>query len=106
MCLSQELQTLVARAVVNVQAEVMQRHGYAGDAGYAQAQVRRSLDRLHSVLVFSTWPSDELHLPPQVCLMEHANDAVVTAAVAAATTALYARAGINLHESLRQVVGQ
>lgn len=75
----QELQTLVARAVVNVQAEVMQRHGYAGDAGYAQAQV---------------------------CLMEHANDAVVTAAVAAATTALYARAGINLHESLRQVVGQ
>lgn len=39
---------------------------------------------------------------PQVCLMEHANDAVVTAAVAAATAGLYARAGINLHEAFRQ----
>ena len=37
----------------------------------------------------------------QVCLMEHAADAVVTASVAAATTQLYARAGINLQEALR-----
>lgn len=56
----------------------MSRHGFSGDAGYAQAQV---------------------------CLMEHAADAVVTASVAAATTNLYARAGIDLHESLRRATG-
>jgi len=40
--------------------------------------------------------------------MEHANanDAVVTASVAAATTSLYGRAGINLHETLRRATGQ
>lgn len=32
---------MVARAVVNVQAEVMEKHGLKGDAGYAQAQARR-----------------------------------------------------------------
>jgi hypothetical protein len=31
---------MVARAVVSVQAEVMEKHGFKGDAGYAQAQVR------------------------------------------------------------------
>ena len=41
----------------------------------------------------------------QVCLMEHAHDAVVTASVAAATTSLYARAGINLQETFRQATG-
>ncbi|EOD18706.1 carboxylyase [Emiliania huxleyi CCMP1516] len=74
----QEHQLLVARAVVNVQAEVMAKHGFEGDAGFAQAQV---------------------------CLMEHAHDAVVTASVAAATTSLYARAGINLQETFRQATG-
>ena len=54
-----------------------QPQGYPGDAGYAQAQV---------------------------ALMDHANDAVVTASVAAATTSLYARAGINLQEALKQAV--
>jgi hypothetical protein len=37
--------------------------------------------------------------------MEHAGDAVVTASIAAATTNLYARAGFNLHEALRQMGG-
>ena len=32
----------------------------------------------------------------------HAADAVVTASIAAATTNLYARAGINLHEALQK----
>ena len=73
-----ERQHMVARAMVGVQAEVVARHGYKGDAGYAQAQV---------------------------CLMEHAGDAVVTASIAAATTNLYARAGFNLHEALRQMGG-
>ncbi len=71
-----ERQHMVARAMVAVQAEVVTRHGYDGDAGYAQAQV---------------------------CLMEHAGDAVVTASIAAATTNLYARAGINLQQALRQM---
>ena len=62
----QERQGMVARALISVQAEVVSKHGYTGDAGYAQAQV---------------------------CLMEHAADAVVTASVAAATTNIYARAG-------------
>ena len=75
----QERQNLVARAVVGVQSDVIQKAGYEGDAGYAQAQV---------------------------CLMEHANDAVVTASVAAATTALYARAGINLQAAIQQAMGQ
>ena len=75
----QERQNLVARAVVGVQSDVIQKAGYDGDAGYAQAQV---------------------------CLMEHANDAVVTASVAAATTALYARAGINLQAAIQQAMGQ
>ena len=74
----QEHQLLVARAVVNVQAEVMAKHGFEGDAGFAQAQV---------------------------CLMEHAHDAVVTASVAAATSSLYARAGISLQETFRQATG-
>lgn len=52
--------------------------GYPGDAGFAQAQV---------------------------AMMEHANDAVVTASVAAATTNLYARAGIDLQDALRQAAG-
>ena len=69
-----ERQHMVAKALVGVQAEVITRHGYEGDAGYAQAQV---------------------------CLMEHADDAVVTASIAAATNNLYARAGINLQEALR-----
>ena len=69
----QERQTMVARALVQVQLDVVAAHGFAGDAGYAQAQV---------------------------CLMEHANDAVVTASVAAATANLYARAGINLQEAM------
>jgi len=70
-----ERQHMVARALVSVQAEVVQRHGFDGSAGYAQAQV---------------------------CLMEHAGDAVVTASVAAATTQLYARAGIDLQAALHQ----
>lgn len=67
----QEHQTLVAGAVLSVQADVMERHGFKGDGGYAQAQV---------------------------CLMEHAFDAVVNASVSAATNALYIRAGINLQQ--------
>ena len=43
-----ERQHMVARALVGVQAEVVSRHGFEGDTGYAQAQV---------------------------CLMEHASDA-------------------------------
>ena len=74
----QEHQALVARAVVSVQAEVVARYGFEGHAGYAQAQV---------------------------CLMEHAGDAVVTASIAAATTNLYARAGIDLQAALRQAGG-
>mmetsp|Transcript_13908 Transcript_13908/g.27200 ORF Transcript_13908/g.27200 Transcript_13908/m.27200 type:complete len:274 (-) Transcript_13908:326-1147(-) len=73
-----EHQHLVARTVVGVQAEVMAKHGFSGDSGYAQAQV---------------------------CLMEHAHDAVVTASVAAATTNLYARAGINLNAAFKQMGG-
>lgn len=74
-----ERQHMVARAMVGVQAEVCMRHGYEGDSGYAQAQV---------------------------ALMEHAGDAVVTASMAAATTNLYARAGINLQEALQQMSAQ
>lgn len=74
----EERQAMVGRALVNVQAEVVARHGYAGDAGYAQAQV---------------------------CLMEHAADAVVTASIAAATTNIYARAGIDLQAALRTATG-
>ena len=70
----QERQMLVARAVVAVQAEVIARYGFEGDAGFAQAQV---------------------------ALMDHAGDAVVTASIAAATTNLYARAGINLQQALQ-----
>jgi len=73
-----ERQHMVARAVVSVQVEVTAKHGYPGDAGFAQAQV---------------------------AMMEHANDAVVTASVAAATTNLYARAGIDLQDALRQAAG-
>jgi hypothetical protein len=65
---------MVARALVGVQAEVVQRYGFEGDAGYAQAQV---------------------------CLMDHATDAVVTASIAAATNNVYACAGINLQEVSR-----
>ena len=71
-----ERQHMVARALVDVQMEVIGRHGFAGDAAYAQAQV---------------------------ALMDHAHDAVVTASVAAATTNLYARAGINLQAALTKV---
>ena len=74
----QERQQLVARAVVAVQAEVVGRYGFEGDSGYARAQV---------------------------CLMEHAGDAVVTASIAAATSSLYARAGIDLQAAMRQSVG-
>ena len=70
-----ERQNMVARALVGVQIDVCAKHGFSGDAGYAQAQV---------------------------CLMEHAADAVVTASVAAATTKIYARAGIDLQAALRQ----
>uniref|UniRef100_A0A7S0JK58 Protein C10 n=1 Tax=Calcidiscus leptoporus TaxID=127549 RepID=A0A7S0JK58_9EUKA len=71
-----EHQHMVSRAIVDVQSEVMKKHGFEGDAGYAQAHV---------------------------CLMEHAQDAVVTASVAAATTALYARAGIDLGAAFKQI---
>lgn len=71
----QERQTMVARAMVSVQAEVCAKHGFAGDEGYAQAQV---------------------------CIMEHATDAVVTGSIAAATTNFYARAGINLQQALHE----
>ena len=70
-----ERQNMVARALVGVQIDVCAKHGFSGDAGYAQAQV---------------------------CLMEHAADAVVTASVAVATTNIYARAGIDLQAALRQ----
>jgi len=70
-----ERQHMVARALVSVQAEAVLRHGFEGHAGYAQAQV---------------------------CLMEHAGDPVVTASIAAATSALYARAGIDLQAALQQ----
>ena len=73
-----EKQHMVARALLSVQQEVVSKHGFAGDAGYAQAQV---------------------------CLMEHGSDAVVTASIAAATTNVYARAGINLQEVLRNATG-
>ena len=77
-CHCAAVKPVVARALVGVQADVVRRHGFEGDAGYAQAQV---------------------------CLMEHAADAVVTASIAAATTNIYARAGINLQEALRQAAG-
>ena len=73
-----ERQHMVARALVSVQSEVVSKHGFTGDEGYAQAQV---------------------------CLMEHAADAVVTASIAAATSNIYARAGINLQEALRNATG-
>lgn len=68
-----ERQHLVARVLVSVQQDVVAKHGFPGEAGYAQAQV---------------------------CLMEHATDAVVTASIAAATTNIYARAGIDLQQAL------
>ena len=71
----QERQHMVSQALVGVQTEVVARHGFTGDAGYAQAQV---------------------------CLMEHATDAVVSASIAAATNNVYARAGIDLQAALRQ----
>ena len=74
-----EKQHMVARALVSVQEEVVVKHGYMGSSGYAQAQV---------------------------CLMRHSGDAVVTASIAAATTNLYARAGINLQQALMQATGQ
>ena len=37
-----------------------------------------------------------------VCLMQHAADAVVSASVAHATNTLYARAGINLAEVMQR----
>ena len=46
----QERQHMVARALLSVQQDVVAKYGFAGDAGYAQAQ----------------------------CSMEHAADAVVT----------------------------
>ena len=47
------------------------------------------------------------HYPPlttqaNVCLMQHAADAVVSASVAHATNTLYARAGINLAEVMQR----
>lgn len=74
-----ERHSFVARALVGVQKDVMASKGFAGDAGFAQANV---------------------------CLMEHAGDAVVTASVASATNALYARAGINLQEVMQQAAQQ
>lgn len=73
-----ERQHMVGRALISVQHEVVQRHGFEGDAGYAQAQV---------------------------CLMEHAADAVVTASVGAATNNVYARAGIDLQQALMKATG-
>ena len=73
-----ERQHMVAKALVGVQADVVSKHGFSGDAGYAQAQV---------------------------CLMEYASDAVVTASIAAATTNIYSRAGINLQEALKSATG-
>ena len=67
---------MVARALLGVQMEVLAKQGFAGDAGFARANV---------------------------CLMEHAGDAIVTASVAAATNALYAKAGINLQEVMSRV---
>jgi len=75
----QERHSFVARALVGVQKDVMASNGFAGDAGFAQANV---------------------------CLMEHAGDAVVTASVASATNSLYARAGINLQEVMQQAAQQ
>ena len=66
---------MVARALVGVQQEVLAKHGYAGEQGFAQANV---------------------------CLMQHAADAVVSASVAHATNTLYARAGINLAEVVQR----
>ena len=71
----QEQHAMVARALVGVQQEVLAKHGYAGEQGFAQANV---------------------------CLMQHAADAVVSASVAHATNTLYARAGINLAEVMQR----
>ena len=108
---------MVARALVGVQAEVVMRHGYEGDAGYAQAQVRFYLPPCACTTRWSlclearaqtTAASAQKGVSAghaQVCLMEHAEDAVVTASIAAATTQLYARAGINLHEAVTKAAG-
>ncbi len=116
-----EKQHMVARALVGVQLEVVEKHGFKGDQGYAQAQVRargrrggrprpgplrvasgapwRTRDGgTHPRVSYSFTPTPSSR---QVCLMEHAGDAVVTASVAQATTNVYARAGINLQEALR-----
>ena len=74
----EERQHIVARVLVREQVEVLTRHGYSGTEGFAQAQV---------------------------CLMEHAADAVVSASVATATHNLYARAGIDLVSALRGATG-
>ena len=70
----QERQMLVARAVVAVQAEVI-----ADMEFEATPVLRRRRSRC----------------------MDHAGDAVVAASIAAATTNLYARAGINLQQALQ-----
>ena len=69
-----EKQGMIARIIVSEQVEVLRRHGFEGAAGFAQAQV---------------------------CLMAHAQDAVVTSPIATATHNLYARAGIDLVAALR-----
>ena len=71
----QEQHAMVARALIGVQQEVLEQHGYKGEQGFAQANV---------------------------CLMQHAADAVVSASVAHATNTLYARAGINLAEVMQR----
>mmetsp|Transcript_28000 Transcript_28000/g.69558 ORF Transcript_28000/g.69558 Transcript_28000/m.69558 type:complete len:252 (+) Transcript_28000:1-756(+) len=72
---TEERQTMVGRILVQEQMKVLGTHGFRGAEGFAQAQV---------------------------CLMAHASDAVVTAALASAMQNLYARAGIDLMAALRQ----
>ena len=75
---TEERQVMVARILVQEQVKVLERHGFSGPEGFAQAQV---------------------------CLMSHASDAVVTASVAAAMQNLYTRGGIDLVAALRQATG-
>ena len=85
---------MVARALVGVQQEVLAKHGYAGEQGFAQASPNPSPnpnpnpnpDRDPSANA-SPNANPVPHPTPNpdqanVCLMQHAADAVVSASVA------------------------
>lgn len=66
-----EKQQALLRVLINLQQEQMGKHGFPGEAGYAQCQIS---------------------------MLDHASDAIVTGAVMTCTQMVFTRAGLSLTE--------